>query len=71
MASHTERTQSQRIAALIVRLREADPDLVEAAGEQDVDLLSWFATLTPAERLDRAGRTAVSLERLRDARADT
>jgi hypothetical protein len=68
VAHRTDRLGEQRIAEVVQRLREQDPDLVVAAAEQDTELLAWFATLSPAERLDRAGRTAVALDRLRDAR---
>jgi hypothetical protein len=57
-----------RFDALLRRLRTDDPDLVAAASEVDDDLLDWFATLSPSERLDRAARMGAELERLRLAR---
>jgi non-ribosomal peptide synthetase component F len=61
------RTQvsSTTFDALLERVRVEDPDLVLAAEEIDRDLLDWFATLTPRQRLDRAARMGTELERLR------
>jgi hypothetical protein len=56
------------LIALLERVRAADPDLVAAAGEVDRDLLDWFATLTPRERIDRAAHMGAELERLRRGR---
>jgi hypothetical protein len=56
------------LIALLERVRAADPDLVAAASEVDRDLLDWFATLTPRERIDRAARMGAELERLRRGR---
>ena len=53
---------------LLERIRAVDPDLVSAAGEVDRDLVDWFATLTPRQRLDRAAGMGADLERLRRAR---
>ncbi len=54
--------------AIRERLLQVDADLVLAADEADGDLLDWFATLPLRQRLDRAAKMALSLERLRDAR---
>ena len=54
--------------AIRERLLQVDADLVLAADEADRDLLDWFAMLTLRQRLDRAARMAVDLERLHDAR---
>jgi hypothetical protein len=59
---------SARYQALVERVRAVDPDLVLAAGEVDHELVDWFASLTPPERLDRAARMASDLESLRHAR---
>jgi hypothetical protein len=59
---------SERLASVIERLAVDDPDLLRAADEVDVDLLRWFAQLSPRERLDRACRAGADLERLRHAR---
>jgi hypothetical protein len=57
-----------RYKAIRERLMQADPDLVLAADEADLDLIAWFATLTLRQRLDRAAGMATELARLRDAR---
>ena len=54
--------------AIRERLLQTDADLVLAADETDLDLLAWFATLPLRQRLNRAGRMAAELARLRDAR---
>jgi hypothetical protein len=57
-----------RYRAIREHLLQIDAELVLAAEEADQDLLDWFATLSPRQRLDRAARLAISLERLRDGR---
>lgn len=57
-----------RYNAIRERLLQTDADLVLAADETDRDLLAWFATLPPRQRLDRAACMAAELARLRDAR---
>jgi hypothetical protein len=54
--------------AIRKRLLQVDADLVLAADEADRDLIDWFATLPLRQRLNRAARMAVDLERLREAR---
>jgi hypothetical protein len=53
------------MAMLIERIRATDPDVVAAADEVDGDLLDWFATLSPEERLRRASRMGAELEAMR------
>ena len=57
------------LEALLERDRAIDPDLVLVADEVDAELLAWFSTLTPAERLDHSAKMARELEELRDARS--
>jgi hypothetical protein len=65
---YRHRVSSRSFDELLERVRALEPDIALAAKEVDHDLIDWFSTLTPRQRIDRAGRMAFDLERLRRAR---
>ena len=58
----------QEVDAIYERVRLIDPDLVAAAEEQDSELIHWYSSLEPKQRLRRGVRAGEAFQRLRDAR---
>jgi hypothetical protein len=56
------------VAQLCARVREIDETLVLAAEDQDTELIRWYLSLDPVERLRRGVRNGEALARIRDAR---
>jgi hypothetical protein len=56
------------VEQLYAHVRALDAELVLAAEEQDTELIRWYLTLDPIERLRRGVRNGEALGRLRDAR---
>jgi hypothetical protein len=64
----TSDSTQESVEALYARVYALDPELVDAAAEQDSELIREYLQLAPRERLLRGLRAARTLTRLRDAR---
>lgn len=64
-AATDPRYTPEALARVEARVRHADPLLLQAADEQDLDLLRWHLRLDPLERLRAAWDMAHALGQLR------
>lgn len=65
MARPAAKAESPTVRTATEQIRRLDPLLVEAADDVDLELLRWFQSLSPLERLRACSRATSTLGRFR------